>query len=747
MSLAIGGTSDPARSPHGTLWVDVRDYGAKADNGVTDNSVPFQAAIDDLASKLQGNYDAKGVVFIPNAPQAYYVNKSIWVDRDNIEIQGEGWGTRVLMNGGNRHTVFIFGIRRVEQTNVNGSMVPVQMDASHRPDLFGKLDTSVVSSLGAKWGIRTKGDSFVQFQAGPMSAGASSSASWAYPDLWSETSKLTVEFCIEPPDGQLFPTFSPLCGIGTVPTDIAPFAFMTWDDPHKVMVYIRTSDIDPAPASAYRNFSFMLTGATAPYRIAVQFDLDNAVCTAFVNGIQVALGDVTRLTAGSTPPFAAGSGLKFATNDHHPFMIGASGLAGPYGNASGIDLRMYGLRLSNTIRYQNNGVGQPQTRVDSPTSAINDAYAYFGVDANSICFLKGTDNPVTSGRIVTVQTGDAVIDGVTSGLFLHTVSPSGTANNAIRNLNIQASSPYGQAISLGTVLEMTIENVKAVNGFNAVGSFNMTANYFVYLRNCWLDAYDTPYYGAFQLMSGREIHFNSAGRVTMRHLGSDANWENVFVGFSAPVGESIFKARGYCYGGNFILKNVLVDFEGATLSRAAFYCEAHCSSPSTSLALKEIYLGSIGAQTPLVMLRDLSPKSDLFNSCWLSVENLQTYTGIFSAAVDVDGPLWQGEVRGLANANTTPLNHRQKWGSNTGVIVRDTKYAAPPRSRSWYSGAHVLEVRSPVDGQFVEWRCVGSGTYGTATPPLWVGLNPISGSANGLAAYVLHHNYLTAALS
>jgi hypothetical protein len=56
-------------------------------------------------------------------------------------------------------------------------------------------------------------------------------------------------------------------------------------------------------------------------------------------------------------------------------------------------------------------------------------------------------------------------------------------------------------------------------------------------------------------------------------------------------------------------------------------------------------------------------------------------------------------------------------------------------------------VASPVDGQFVEWRCVTTGTYGTPTPPTWAGLNPISASRNPLAAYVLNHAYMTVILS
>jgi hypothetical protein len=749
MTLAIGGSTAPTKTSNGAYWVDVRDYGAKADNGVTDNSVPFQAAIDDLALKLNGAKDGKGIVYIPSAPLPYRLNKSVWVDCNNVEIRGDGWGTNVSMSLPYKHSMFIFGIRRVEQTLINGVWVPVRLDATNRPDLFGKLDLSAVPNPGTRWGIRTNGNSFVQFHAGPISAGVSSAVSNAYPDLWSETSKLTVEFCVEPPDGQPFPVNSPLLGVGTPLTDTAPFAFSIWGDPQSVVAMFRTSDMKAGVDATSRYFSISLAGATPPYRIAVQFDLDNAVCTAFVNGVQSNLTNMQNMTpdATSNPPFLPSKGVKFATNDHHPFMIGASGFQGQYGAPTGTDLRLYGLRLSNTLRYQNKGPGHVQTRVDAPTAPINDSYSYFGNDNNTICFLSGQDNPATAGRVVTVQNGNVVTwSGFSSGIFLHSVAPSGVSFNAIRDILLVSSPPYGQTICLGTVLEMTIENVKASSGFSAVGTFIATANYNVYIRNCWLEAFESPYFGAMQISSGRDIVFGTAGRVTMRHLGCSAKWENIFVAFPSPVTESVFRARGCCYGGNYSITNMTVDFEGSSFSHCGIYCESHCLAPATSLVLREIFFGTVGSGVPMVMLRDLFKAFELLHNCWVSADNVQSFGGDYLAAFDVDGPLWHGEVKSLALGGT-PLVHQQRWGTNTNIAIHAYTFVAPPRTASWYNGAHILEVRSPANGQYAEWRCAGSGTYGSPTPPTWVGVNPISVSQNGLAAYLLNHAYTTAALS
>ncbi|GAC1463639.1 MAG: hypothetical protein NVSMB9_01310 [Isosphaeraceae bacterium] len=745
MPLAIGGSFVPTRPQHGSLWVDVRDYGAKADNGITDNSIPFQAAIDDMALKLQGSLDLKGVIFIPSAPLSYIVNKSIWVDSKNIEIQGEGWGSSVIMASYPKHSVFIFGIQRKWTKFINGSWGTVQIDATNRPDLFGKLDSSAVSGPGTNWGIRTNGNSFAQFQAGPLSAGVSSAAGYIYSDNWSETSKLTLEFCIEGVDGTVFAPNAPLLGFGSPDFEPCPFVLKIWDEPNKVLVMFRTSDFDQGANNSDRRFSFRLPGTSGPYRIAVQFDLDSAVCSAFVNGTQVPISDFNNLTTTSTIPFLPNHGLKFITNDHSPFMIGTTGDTGHFGESTGVDLRLYGLRLSNTIRYQNNLPGQRQVRVDNPTAAIDDAYAYFGKDANTICFLKGTDNPATSGRVITVQHGGAVLDGITSGVFLHAFTAWAVAGNAIRNLSVRASNPYGQAICLGIVLEMTIENVRALGGYHGVGSFRMQASYNIYMRNCFLEGFDSAYFGASQILHANEIAISSMGRVAIRHLGCSARWENVIVAYATPIGECVFKARAFDYGGAYSITNLTVDFEGTTLSRAMIYCEAHGNVPYTTLALKDIAFGSIGSGASLVMLRDLYREHALREG-WISIENMSAYTDDYRCVIDVDGSMWHGEIKNIA-LNGTRTIHRQKWGTKTNIVMRETKFIAPPRSRFWYPGAHALEVRSPADGQYTEWRCTAAGTYGTAGPPEWAGLNPISVMKNGIAVYVLNHCYITASIS
>jgi hypothetical protein len=182
------------------------------------------------------------------------------------------------------------------------------------------------------------------------------------------------------------------------------------------------------------------------------------------------------------------------------------------------------------------------------------------------------------------------------------------------------------------------------------------------------------------------------------------------------------------------------------MSLAAIYCEAHGIIPATSLVIKDFFLGTVGSNAALVMLKDNGLLGNGLNRAWVSIENLQAFTNEYLAAVDVDGPLWHGEAKGVA-LNGPQFNHEQKWGTTTSIVIRDTKYVAPPRQYLWYSGAHLLEVRSPVDGQYSEWRCIVTGCYGTSTPPTWLGLNALNLAPNGLAAYVTNHGYMTVSLN
>lgn len=732
MPLAIGGTTASARPPHGALWVDVRDFGARADGGATDNTGPIQAAIDALAAKLDASVYQTGVVFVPSGSQAYALNGTLWLDHDRMTMCGEGGGSILSMNGWYGHTALLLGVYRKE-TAPDGS--PRVASAAYRPDAFGKLDASAAPSAGVVAGLRTRGDAFAQFQACPLTCGVTSQAGSTFHDNWGETRRLTVEFMLDKPDGAALPPDTQLLGVGAFdPFEASPFLMKCWYAADRLMFVFKTSDQKDTQNNRY--FSFQRTGGW-PCRIAVVVDLVAQSAYAFVNGVQVATGDPANMSFGP--------GLTFASNEHYPFMLGATGLLGPYGGSTA-DLTFYGLRVSATARYQNRGVGQPQTRSDQPGTPLNDAWAYFGDDPNTVAWLAG-DDPVSS-RVIHVRNGGATHGGHSSGLLIHTTPPHPMGSLGVRDLKIVGAKGYGQGISIGGGIRVRVDNVDVSGGFQGVGSFNQTANYFLYLRDSLLDGADSGYFGCWNLLKAKDVEFASSGRVTIRSVASAGKWDGVTVQRSTPVTENVVKARAGSYGGAFEFNDILIDYEGDTLqgNGSIFHVEAHAQCVATSLRINSAYVGTVGQNCPVVRLRDTAPEHPGLHKGDCRIDNLQIGTSIHSGIVEVEGPLWHGEVNGKALTGKR-FTHKQVYGTTTNVTVRETAFVAPPRDSGWYAGAHVLEVRSPADGQYAEWRCVGTGQYGTPTPPAWAGLNPVPASPSGLAAYVSDCGYMGVTLS
>ncbi len=751
MALPIGGSPGVTRTPGGAMQVNVLDFGAKPD-GTTDNQPMIQAAVDALITVLVAYGPTTfGVVYFPSAALPYYVKSPIWLDNGNITVKGDGPGaTFVAMFGGFNHPVFICGLHR---TAMNG-LTPVTIDSTYRPDCFGKLDTSAASATNQKWGLRTNANSFVQFQAGPFAAGQSFPGFVHYSDNWTTMGKFTLETFIEPPAGS-WPAGTPIFSCGEYPDQPSPLCIQISQGTNNCFVMFRTLDQQTGSNNINRSFQFSLTGS-GPWRIAIQIDLQTPSFAVFLNGVQVALTNLVNLGPSDSSPLPVGNNYTFASNDYFPFFIGMTGATGTFQTppASNVpDIRLYGLRFSNTTRYQVNGTGTTQTRLDLPGTAVNDQWAYFTNDAHTIAYLPLTDNPATlslsASRLVTVFHGNASASPtyLSSGLFMHAYAAIPTNYTVIKDMRIAGIASYGYGVMVGAAQDPLISNCKISGGYYAVGALNMLANYTMRMNDCTLDAWDSPYYGCIQLSWCRNIIFINTGRVAIRHVGCGASWDNVTILAGAPNCEGLFKAHATFAGGGYIVNNLLCDFEGSTMSNAAFYCETHLANPVTSLELKDIALGSTGPTAALIMLKDTGAEiTNLRCKSKLYVQNLQTYSPNFTAMVDVDGPLWHGEVDGMT-VSGTPLKHRQLWGKNTNVTIHDSRYVGVPRAYSWYPGAHVHDVGSPVDGQFTQWRCIGSGTYGTSTPPTFVGLNPILVNPNAIAGYLANHCYATCTMT
>ncbi len=359
MAAAIG-HADPNPLPiHGSLWFDVRRFGVSPSNSASANRIGIQAAHDAAAAALAAipaGRTAMATVFIPGAASAYMIDAPIFVDGNSITFRGEGagrvQGTTIQMAGTNSFPPFILGVSRTA-----GGVVP---NATYRPDLWNggsaKLDTTVVTGANQRWGLRTNGDLYLMSHGSSLTHGSPSAIfSGAVPDHYTEMKYLAVDFAIEGfasgrvPAGFLFG----LGGTGaSVPTAPAPFLVSSGGSGlYNVYVAYQTAPFAPATTTHY---TFSSGAATGVQRISFQVDLVGRTFLAWVNGVQVAV-------TGAAPP----AGVTLNANNVYQFSLNAEAAT-----PSNADFAIYGLNLSQNLRYANNGTGTAQVAHPSFTPGL-----------------------------------------------------------------------------------------------------------------------------------------------------------------------------------------------------------------------------------------------------------------------------------------------------------------------------------------------------------------------------------------
>lgn len=618
----------------------------------------------------------------------------------------------------------------------NAFSAGARVENVHRPDLFGKLDTSFVSAVGTKYGLRLNGDGTVFFQASPLSLGRLLPDNYTL-DNWGSTSKLTLEFCVEAPNGKAFVGGGVVFSM-EVYSNPMPMALTISGNPNAFDFWFKTAD------GVNHSVQFGAgSSATGPMKMVVQLDLGARTIQAFANGVQVSVTP-------SDTFFTGGSPTTLARNEYATLLFGnAYSDTRPMtstGSWASYDLRLYGFAISARLRYKNAGVGLAQQRIDG--GVLNDAYRYGAgdfTDTNLIGYLPMTDQPSTNRMVSAKVLGNS--NGY--GYFVQNAMFSqlgGLLDNGLTDLHLVGPG-FGSVVVIGNALDLTIERCTIENGTHAIGTLNLVANYVLQLHDCSLSASDAGYYGAWQISEVSNLRFQTCGRVPIRLWASDVTINGVFTtNFGSFYTESVVKMHAGLYGGSYRLENFTVDFEGDSLAVAPIYLEQHPNTAIvTSCIVKNFYVGTIGNAVAYVQVK--TGPFDGTHYVQLDVDNFQCSGTTNGVILDIDGPAVTGEVKNVFFAGQPPINHRQTYGTGCNVVIRETTRKAPPRSSAWYPGAHILEVRSPADGQFAEWRCLASGTYGTSTPPQWVGINPLFITTSSLASYVLSHAYINARLS
>ena len=592
---------------------------------------------------------------IPRGSGAYVLKHPVWCDRSHVAVRMER-GCSVGIYGATAHPAFIFGLLR-------GSDPESPVDPSRRVDAFGVLDQAAVPAPGRRWGHRIKPDAALTIQASHLAT--------AGPGRWADLAGVTVEFCVEGGDD------APL---GAIPS-VVSWGTLLYPHPLAIssagrgafQVGFRT-DTGRDPRGAVHVFTFAIPPAVGPRKFSVQVDLDAGKIAVYVAGRDDAGVQLAVSGGGTFPP-----GLRFVANEHWPCQVGGNGNTGQPDPAASFapetfpSFRIYGLLLATHARYRDDGPGRPQLRRDG--GPIDDTYRYFGKghdgapDKGVAGYLEMVESPGSRDRLVRVgQPGLATAVGYVMQAKLETnrvgnalIGGEGTDACA----EISGANGFSQNVAVGGVWRMAVAGINSFGGWHGIGSINRGATYHYSVDNCELSGRDAGFYGYFVGMAARNVRFPETGRVTIRVVGSNTAWNNVFVQGSDC--EAVFRLHRGGYGSINTFEGLTLDFEGEAVRSAVFHAE-NCPVAQVTLSVRNAYVGTVGKDAPVFRLLDMAPLDWIsYRPAYLSAENVQT-TDDRATYLDVDGPAWHGRILGIPLFRGPRLRHRKIWGDQCNVV-------------------------------------------------------------------------------
>jgi hypothetical protein len=615
-ALLLGGTVVSSRAvaqpPAGRY--DIRNFGAK--EGYDNSTVTRKAiqAAHDAAAKAGG-----GGIYVPAG--GWWVDRPVAWDGAGVDGVGDRMGLSAVSSIGTWPPLYV-GLRRV----LSGQG---PFSADHFVDATGKVD----ASAGQRWGISTKGDSYL------VSAG-SALALGPYPGGWPSAKALVVDALIDfgPTPLSQAPAGYPLFGLSRNESDAGPWKWRA-DPNYGIQVQFTTSD------GADRNFNFgnpaEMVGVK---RLAAQVDFEHGTYLALVDRKQVAAQTGPSgvwLGAGWKP------GLKLAANEFSPFMLGFQGasLGSP-----GPPIAVLGLHVATTCRYGDAGVGQPQHRLDVADADSRDLNTYYYQLPTTLAYLPFDSDPadVAPDRFVKVRCGAAIGNAHPDQWAYYAsaghASPwSSTSRHTFRDLTLRCGKGYGHALMIGLELDLELDHVEAIGGAYGVGCLPAGTNYPITLKDCTLSGDDSALFLRMSTLHSERLTVHDSGRTSIRLSGCGATFRDTFVkGNGFP--ESVIKIHAGDAGGVYAFDGTMVDYEDDLAPTRNFIdITAHAFVPGTRLSVRN-WISTGGAPgSVLIDLHD-GPPSTAKRAAVLNLSCLAFDPTPLRAVVRTDGPFWRGRV-------------------------------------------------------------------------------------------------------
>ncbi len=608
----------PARSavsPANTF--DVRSYGAKSD-GQTDSTASIQRAVNAAQAAAEVDLYGSATVFIPSGRKPYLVSSPIFVDGRGIEVRGEGMGSQVRPLGNYGGPAFVLGVKRLNRSKIDAWRF--------RKDSRAVLDVSTRSATENRYALATRGEASVVFEGHPFQYGGQSPTyKGIVPDYWTETRQLTLEFCVARPSGVTWPTH---CGlIGSFSRfEPQPWFLVTGDIEDELIFSFKTED---QPTGNVHQVNLPAPISRGPCRVTIQLDLEAGGFAAWINGKRVT---PKIWVIGPQPAEGFRPGLRLKRHDGvSPFVIGSA-----YGGI-GIDhlvtnVELYGLRISRGLVYEMDG---PTEKLMAMRWPIDDAHRYFEFIANdrvqTIALL-----PLNEPAGTVVKAVSLGYDGC--GYWIPSKRVRTSANLALRDL--QVWSGLQQAIAVGEIFGLKIENVHAGHGLQGIGSVSLGITYPVTLRGCSLYGHDAAYFGYQQILYASENVLGLTGRQGIRICGGTTSWDRTMATFMSGHTESFMHFVVAEAGQIHRVTDMLVDNEAGDIKRAIIECEQGANCP-TRLVVDGLDVSRLNEEAALIRLTGFGIDA-AHRKARLEVRNLTIFLGESKVALRVDGQGWYG---------------------------------------------------------------------------------------------------------
>jgi hypothetical protein len=704
-----------APNPLPALRFDVTRYGARP--GGADCTAAAQRAVDAAAAAVLAIRTADGTrmpradIFFPGSASTYCFNDPVYIDSSFIWIKGEGFGSKVAMLAQRGFSPFLFGLNRA------GAAVP---GATYRPDLFGKLDSSFAAGAGQKWGVRFRGDSFIISPASALSHGGRSAE---YPggfECWHGMRRFTVEFAAEGFSSGQLPGGLYLFGQGSLVRPAPLIVRVTGTNTFSVTLGTQAARLGTTTA---RDFTFSSGSATGVQKITLQVDCIAGTVKAAVNRVEVAV-------AGTLP-----------ANCYPNENLCNQWVFNNYGDIPSVtqgDWSLLGFGVSLAPRYTFAGTGQSIARIDAGT--MTDAYSFGTTDPNTLAAFLFTEDPAAAPRHLALWGPQSVSQSFSSAFLVNNAGITPSANYCgIEDIEVAASS-YGYAVALYYVLEFQASRLCLHPGCYGIGDIPRGANYRILLDEVLVGAGDAGLYFYQAIVEANRVDFATSARSAVVLVGVEFSLTNANVaGASAPAYSFLSYFVGG-YGGKVALDHVGIDNEDNAFLQAGLYFEREATG--MSVQVNDVVFTGFGTDIPTIKLVDASVGGGV---AWIEANLVGTAN--VGALVQSDGRAWSGAV---TNSHGDHSQHVENLDVNgpSHVTVIESRLKCPPRYGTWYAGNSIFEVPGPADGQYGEFRVAGAGTFGSAAPPRFLGLDAIQANpTSSLSAYALDHTAIAATLS